>query len=154
MKTINIFGKNMPIVAILMALLVIGTASAAVFTHYATLEGKVAIESPITVIIDGFEIPLGATYPLTIDNMTSPCIISETMILNNSHGSALDVSFLWILYEDGAPMPLNPDTSYWIFDNETVSVPVGESNFTADLEVPAYMLGDHIFLIEVNPVYS
>lgn len=50
MRTINIFGRKMPVLAILMALLVIGTASAAVVS-YLSNEGnaEVTVESPFSV---------------------------------------------------------------------------------------------------------
>lgn len=49
MKKIEIFGKKVPVIAILIALLVIGTASAALFYNYATLEGTVKVTNDISV---------------------------------------------------------------------------------------------------------
>lgn len=151
---IEIFGRKVSIATILIVILVIGTASAAVFEHYAKMEGNLSIGSPISVSIDGTEIGLGDTYTLTVDDMTSPCIISETFDISNIHGEPLDVNILWILYETGAEPPLNADETYWIYDNETVSIPSGGMPFTAELSVPAYMIGDYTFSIEINPVFE
>lgn len=49
MKTIEIFGKKVPVIAMIMALMVIGTASAAVFLNYATLSGTVEVSNGISV---------------------------------------------------------------------------------------------------------
>lgn len=65
-KKIEIFGRKVPVIAIMIVLLVIGTASATVFNHYATLTGNVVIDSPITVIDDdGDRIPIGDFGDLT-----------------------------------------------------------------------------------------
>lgn len=53
-KKISILGKKVPILAIFMAVLIIGTASAAIFTHYATLDGNIEVTSP--VFVTGVEI--------------------------------------------------------------------------------------------------
>jgi len=151
-KQIELFGRKIPVIAIVIAVLVIGTASATVYQHYATVEGNVMILSPITVTVDGHLIPLGGNHNYTIESMTSPCTIIETLTFNNSYGSALDVELLWVLYESEAPLPLDANTSYWIWDNETYSVPNGISNHDVSLTVPAYMMGSHIFAIAVNPV--
>ena len=153
-KKIEIFGKKVPFIAILVVALIISTASAAVYQHYATMMGDVAINSPVHVIIDGNPIPLGGTYELTIEDIMSPCTISETFQFNNTYGSPIEVSVLWILYEKDAPFPLNASTSYWVYDTEIVTVSPGISApYTVNLDVPVYMMGDHVFRIDVNPVY-
>lgn len=152
-KNIEFMGRKISVMAIMVVLLVFSTASAAVYQHYATLQGDVKINAPISISVDGEVIELGRTHTLLIDEMTSPCTIGKTFQFNNSYGSEIDVSVLWILYEADAPQPLDASTSYWVYDNETVTVPVGTSSFTANLDVPAYMIGNHIFRIDVNPVY-
>ena len=153
-KKIEIFGKKVPLIAILVVALIISTASAAVYQHYATMMGDVAINSPVHIIVDGEVIPLGGTYELTIDDIMPLCTISETFYFNNTYGSPIDVSVLWILYEKNAPLPLNASTSYWVYDTEIVTVSTGISApYTVSLYVPAYMMGDHTFRIDVNPVY-
>ena len=151
-KNITFLGKKVPITVILIAFLVISTASAAVYEHYATMEGDVMILSPITVSIDGNEIPLGGNYPFVIEDVMSPCTISETLDFNNTYGESLDVEIIWVLYETNAPIPLDASTSYWIWDNVTHPVPNGISDYTTSLEVPAYMIGGYTFSIAVNPV--
>ena len=151
-KNIEIMGRKVSVMAIVVALLLITTASAATYRHYATLEGDVSINSPIHIIVDEEEIPLGGTYTFTIEDTFPRSTIGKTFQFNNSYGSEIDVSIFWILYEPDK-LPLNASTSYWVYDNETVTVPVGISSFTAELYVPAYMMGEHVFQIDVNPVY-
>ena len=150
-KNIEFMGRKISVMAIVVALLLISTASAAVYQHYATMQGNVTIESPITVTVNNTEIPLGENYNYTIGSMSSPCTISETLYFNNTHGSALNVSLLWMLYEDNNSDPFNASTSYWIWDNETYLVDMGETSHPMSLDVPVYMMGEYIFSIEVNP---
>lgn len=152
-KELTIFKRKISLMAIVVVLLVVGTASAAVYSHYATMMGNVAIDSPISITVDGHEIEIGETHTLFIEDITSPCTISKTFEFNNTYDTALAVSVLWILHDKDAPLPLDSSTSYWVYDTETVSVPVGTSSFTASLDVPSYMIGDHTFRIDVNPVY-
>ena len=153
-KNIEFMGRKISVVAIMIALLLISTASAAVYQHYATMMGDVAINSPVSIIVDEVPIPLGETYTLTIDDMMSPCTISKSFYFNNSYGSSIDVSLLWILYEADADFPLNASETYWVYDTEIVPVDTGISElYTVSLDVPAYMMGDHVFRIDVNPVY-
>ena len=152
-KNITFLGKKVPVIAIVIAFLVIGTASAAVYEHYATMEGEVTILSPIAVTIDGVSIDLGEDYTFFIENMTSPCTISKSIKLNNSHELPLKVELLWVLYESGVEFPLDANTSYWIWDNITIElVPGIITHHTVSLDVPVYMIGDHTFAIAVNPV--
>ena len=150
-RNIEFMGRKISVMAIVVALLVISTASATVYTHYATTQGSVTIESPITVTVNGAEILLGHNHNYTFESMSSPCTISETLYFNNTHGSALNVSLLWMLYEDNNPDPFNASTSYWIWDNETYLVPMGKTSHPVSLDVPAYMMDEYIFSIEVNP---
>lgn len=152
-KELIIFKRKIPLILILMTLLVVGTASAAVYSHYATMMGNVSIESPISIIVDDQAIEIGETHTLIIENIISPCTISKDFDFNNTYGSPLEVSVLWILHDKDAPLPLDASTSYWVYDSETVLVPIGTSTFTASLDVPSYMIGDHTFRIDVNPVY-
>lgn len=152
-KNIEILGRKVSVMAILIALLVISTASAAVYQHYATMMGNVAINSPVHIIVDGETIPLGGTHTFDTEIVTCPCTISKSFQFNNTYGSSIDVSVLWILYETGADFPLDANETYWIYDNETLSVPNGLSDFKASLDVPPYMFGDHKFRVDVNPVY-
>ena len=155
MKEITIFKRKVPFITILIALLVIGTASAAVIQHYAVMEGDVTINSPITVSVDGTVINLGEPHTLVIDAISTPCTIREILEFNNTHGSPVDVSLFWILYESGEIYPdLDASTSHWVYDNvQTYSVQEGISTYEVILEIPSYMIGNHKFRIEVNPVF-
>lgn len=152
-RNIEIFGKKVPLIAILITLLVIGTASAKMYEHYATAEGRVMIESPITVTIDGTMIDIGENHEYPMGNMLSPGTINETLYFNNTYGSPIDVEIIWILYETGKS-DLNASTSYWIWDNATVQIPEEQSSYEVNLTVPVYMMGDHTFAIAVNPVIT
>ena len=153
-KKIEIMGRKVSVMAIVVALLLISTASAAVIQHYAVMEGNVMINSPVHIIIDDEEIPLGGTYNLVIEDVEPPCTISETFYFNSTYGSDIDVSVLWILYETNAPTPLDASASYWVYDNEIVTVSPGMSEaYTVSLDIPSYMNGGHTFRIDVNPVY-
>ena len=48
-KKLNILGRKVPILAVMMALLVIGTASAALILNYATLSGTFNVDETLTV---------------------------------------------------------------------------------------------------------
>ena len=154
MKEITIFKRKVPFITILIALLVIGTASAALIQHYALMEGDVTINSPITVSVNGTQVDLGEPHTLVIDAMSTPCTISETLEFNNIHGSPVEVSLFWILYEAGETYPdLNTSTSYWIYNTTTLSIPTDGLTREVSLDIPSYMVGNHKFRIEVNPVF-
>ena len=104
MKKIEIFGKKVPIFAILIALLVIGTASAAIFLNYATLTGAVDVSNGISVTdsddvtfeangegVLNFDSP--ATFTINNDN-DEPAIVnlvtSLTRNLNNEGEVVVD----------------------------------------------------------------
>ena len=153
-KNIKLLGKKIPITVVLIAFLLISTASAAVYTHYATMEGKVTIEAPITVSIDGTEVALGVPHEYDIENMISPCTIAKIITFNNSYSSDIDVELVWVLYEDNNNDQFNPSTSYWIWNEKTHTVPMGLSSHPVSLDVPIYMAGEYIFAIAVNPVIA
>ena len=96
---IEIFGKKVPVIAILIALLVIGTASAAVFSNYATLKGTATVTNNISASLgDGTPINLGGEgvvdfndeVVFTINNGNEEPIIVNlvtTLTLNNGSGA-------------------------------------------------------------------
>lgn len=146
MKTINIFGKNMPIIAILMALLVIGTASAAVFYNYATLEGEVEITSPLKVTTlvgsEMVDVDVGATVIVDVITTGYPYDVSASFGFNNSYGSALNVSIY---------MELNDSSDTLIYNNYIESYPVvpGSSSYTATLDIPDQAILDGTYTYKV-----
>ena len=81
-KKLNILGRKVPILAVMMALLVIGTASAALISNYATLTGDVTVTNPISVAGDGDSAMLDMTDDaagFTITNTGTPDIDVEVV---------------------------------------------------------------------------
>ena len=84
-KKIEIFGKKVPIIAILMVVLVIGTASAALFNNYATLIGTEEVKPQVYVTdSDGTQIDPEEGGTL---NFSSPA----TFTINNTGNSNVTV---------------------------------------------------------------
>ena len=153
-KNIEIMGRKIPFITILISLLVIGTASAALIQHYAVMEGDVTINSPITVSVNGTPVNLGEPHTLDTVIATDGCTISETLEFNNTYGSPVEVSLFWILYEAGETYPdLNTSTSYWIYNTTTLLIPTDGLIKEVSLDIPSYMAGEHKFRIEVVPVF-
>ena len=98
MKKIEIFGKKVPLFAILIALLVIGTASAAVFLNYATLSGTVDVSNGVSVT-DSY----GETFEANGEgglNFNSPA----TFTINNANDEPAIVNLVTTLDLDGIPV--------------------------------------------------
>lgn len=101
MKTINILGRQMPILAILVGLLVIGTASAAV--AYFAFSGTIEVTSPFGANqYDAFNIQLKAgdseRYPdLYIQNSANTSILVElnTIVTDSSDQVVSGISILY-----------------------------------------------------------
>lgn len=103
MRTISIFGKNMPIVAIIVAVLVIGTASAALLNNYGQLQSDINVERAI--VVDGYtgpdEIPLeyeatvfgGETDIIThtVENMANS--VRDIEITTDGNNEGIDVIY-------------------------------------------------------------
>ena len=69
MKNMKIFGKKIPILAVMAVLLLVGTVSAALFAHYATLNGDIEVTSDVWVSDDNGDIELNGSGEL---NFSSP----------------------------------------------------------------------------------
>lgn len=108
MKTFEIFGKKVPFIAVLMALLVIGTASAAVFMNYATLSGTVEVSNGISVTDSNGETfeangegVLNFSGPTTfvINNANNePTIVNLVTVITLDEGSINDLTGLTVDY--------------------------------------------------------
>lgn len=68
-KKIDILGRKIPVLAVMMVLLVIGTASAALIVNYAVLTGTVEVTNPIGVVGDGVDDP--AMLDMTDDGVAA-----------------------------------------------------------------------------------
>ena len=94
MKKIEIFGKKVPLFAILIAVLVIGTASAAIFMNYATLTGEIDVTHSISVSdYDTDPIALGGDGELIF---ASPA----TFVVNNNGDEPVIVDLVTTLFLD------------------------------------------------------
>ena len=94
MRKVNILGRKVSVLAILMAVLVIGTASAAIFMNYATLTGQVTVSNDISVTdYEGNPIIIGGDGDL---NFNSPA----TFTINNVGTEPVIVDLLTTLYLD------------------------------------------------------
>jgi len=92
MKKIELFGKKVPIIAIIMAVLVIGTASAALFYNYATLRGDIEVTNAISVSdYDTDPIEIGGDGELIF---SSPA----TFVVNNDGNEPVIVDLVTTLY--------------------------------------------------------
>ena len=169
-KTFEIFGKKVPLIAILIALLVIGTASAAVFVNYATLSGTHEIPGTSITVYDSNSNPIDPD-DLGDLNFSS----SASFSINNSDGSALIVYLetnLTAEDTEGNPVDTEGITVECIgtdvlFVNDSVSgndasytvlVPAmfgddeGESVISVDVSfAPNIMEGNCTITVQVNP---
>ena len=140
MRTINIFGRKMPILAILMGLLVIGTASAAVFLNYATLSGTVEVTNDISV--DDIEIDGTGTLVFT-DYLASFTINNDgdepvIVYLDTSLYFNGDIVYGDVVNYDGLSVDYSVIDDYDGDDNvETGYVLVPPGGLTVDIEFDA-----------------
>ena len=80
-KKLNILGRKVPILAVMMALLVIGTASAALIVNYATLTGTFGVTNPITVNGDNFVTGIGGGAGVfTIANTDTDAVDVDVLV--------------------------------------------------------------------------
>ena len=170
-KKLNIFGRKVPVLAVMMALLVIGTASAAVFLNYATLSGDVEVTTPISVTEAGGESPLaiGGSGNLYFDSPPA------SFTINNDGTTSVDVMLVTTLMEvtiTGTPeepvetlveIPTEHLDYFSVVYTETgtatvidddVSVPVPASGLMVDVELvtASNVEGTYRVTVAVNPV--
>ena len=108
-KKINILGRKVPVLAVIMVLLVIGTASAALIDHYATLSGDVTVAETISVTGNGDPIPNGeigsitftdemATFTIDNDGDGTSVNLVTTLFLDESAEAITDTEGITITY--------------------------------------------------------
>ena len=157
MKKIEIFGKKVPLFAILIVIMVIGTASAAVFLNYATLSGTVDVSNGISVTdSDGetfeangegalnFDSP--ATFTINNEGETPTIVDLNTIILLNNDLVTDEVVTDFAGLTVGNSVIEGTDV-----ENGPVLVPPG--GLTVDVYFVAAenaMPGDYTILVEVN----
>ena len=161
-KKIEIFGKKVPIIAILMVVLVIGTASAALFNNYATLIGTEEVKPQVYVTdSDGTQIDPEEGGTL---NFSSPA----TFTINNTGNSIVTVrlndtlnatdEFGTDVNEDGLSVAYSGNGVNTTGDLVTVKVPAangvveGMSIVTVTLvQAPNVIPGNCTIEVDVDP---
>ena len=164
-KKLNIFKRKVPVLAVMVILLIIGTASAALIANYATLTGIYEVKQTIFVVGDN-----EANDLITFGTDG----VGTFVILNT--GNDAEVEILTTLYLD-LPDPIPEDVSpYEVTDVEGITITVNgtdlaygeESYLPATIEVlsgepgithvtvtfdsvPAVVPGDYTIQMEVNP---
>ena len=159
-KKLNILGRKVPVLAVMMVILVIGTASAALITNYATLSGDVTVTNPVSVydsnnaLITGVDIGVLDFNSPTTFTIKNSDVVLVTVELGGSitavGDSPIDTTGLSIAYlVDGVP----------ISEGNQVEVPGaesgldGESIVTVTLNaVPNVEPGTYTVQVAVNPV--
>ena len=153
MKKIEIFGKKVPLFAILIALLVIGTASAAVFLNYATLTGDFDVVGDGISVTDSDDLELGLGES-GILNFSSPA----TFTINNDGTIPVIVDLVTTLYLDDVLVTDEEGLTvdYSVFEGTGVEeglVLVPPGGLTIDVE-PSYarnvIPGTYTLQVEVN----
>ena len=158
-KKFEIFGRKVPILAVVLAVLIIGTASAAVFMNYATLSGDVDVIADISVIdSDGDVIPIGDSGDL---NFSSPA----TFTIVNNGGASIDVDLVSTITEFNGtaynPIPegekgyysveILHGTTVLVTNNGTIPVPTTDLTLDVKLVTAPNVNGTYNVKLEINP---
>ena len=159
-KKIEILGRKVPILAVMMAILIIGTASAAVFLNYATLSGNATVGSSVSVFDSG-DIDVTGTITgvldfnspatFTIKNTGDvPVTVELAGTIDAVEPSPVDTEGLSITYA-GVDVTTDGDITTVIVPTGTVADP-GISTITVTLEaVPNIQPGTYTVTVTVNP---
>lgn len=155
MKQINIFGRKVSVVAVLIVALLVGTASAAVFMNYATLSGDVTVTSPIVVSDSGGPMNIGdidgvlnfdsppATF--TIQNTgTEGVIVYLVSTIIEGDETVPTGDAVSVIYTASGSNQVDTDGSLLINGEEIITVDV-------DLSSEANVVGTYTVTVAVNP---
>ena len=116
MKTINIFGRKISVVAVLMIALLVGTASAAMISHYAELSGTVEVPTIIDTSSDIIE------FAVTTNEVGTTGV--GTFDITNAIESNVEVSVdteLWVDPDSDA----STANSYMVVDTSGIVITYG-----------------------------
>ena len=170
-KKLNIFGRKVPVLAVIMAVLIIGTASAALIVNYATLTGTYTIDETITVAGDGTTADLiditDGTAIFTITNKGDATSVNvdttlyldvpETMPIDKTMEDYMvtDTTGITITYTPPGTAPDDTSGNY-VLVNVPISVgtpttPVGTPVTVTFVAVPGVVTGDYTIQVEVKP---
>ena len=165
-KEIKIFKRKVPVLAVMVILLLIGTSSAALIANYATLSGTYEVKQTVFVVGDN-----EANTKLTFGADG----VGTFIILNT--GNDAEVEILTTLYLDLPTDPTPEDVSpYEVTDVEGITISIdgidlvyGEEDYlpatvqvlggepginhvtVAFDSVPAVVPGEYTIQVEVNP---
>lgn len=149
MKQIKIFGKSIPILAIL-AILMIGTASAALFAHYATLDGDIEVTSNVWVndlaIGDEGDLVFESPAPFEIHNEGNVPVLVDLVTTLELNGTL--VTDETGLYVDYSIIPGSTN----VVEEGLAIVPPGGVIATVDFTTHEFAVpGTYTTIVEVNP---
>ena len=114
-KKLNILGRKVSVLAVMMALLVIGTASAALIVNYATLSGTFEVTNPITVTGSDFEAGIGGGAGVfTITNTDETTVPVDVLVTLSLDATSTAIPYGPVTNDDGIVMTI-------IVDDGTVS---------------------------------
>ena len=165
-KKLNILGRKVPVLAVMMVILVIGTASAALIGNYATLTGTFEVTPTIIVTGDVTEnVALldiaDGTATFTIANSgDAPEEISLNTILyyNGAEDRLINTEGTTITYTVGSTsteaIDVNTEGAYdGFYDPVLLTAEVTTTTVTVTFGAdPALVTGDYMITVEVNPV--
>ena len=119
-KKIDILGRKIPVLAVVMALLIIGTASAALIVNYAVLTGTVEVTNPIGVAGDTD----ATTLSLSDDG-------AATFTVTNSDPDAIDVEVVTTLYLNVPDIDPGDMMQYKVTDFEGITMKIDDTPLTS-----------------------
>lgn len=167
-KKLNILGKKVPVLAVMIALMVIGTASAALIVNYATLTGDVTVDQTIFVVgndqasspnpnllvfTDGV-----ATFTIENEGTTTNVEVNTALYLDPD-GTGTEVSTmvtdttgLTVSYTPGTPT--SPPDAGGVYDSVIVEAPGGvTTTVTVTLGTnPGVETGVYTVYVDVDPI--
>ena len=171
-KKINMLGIKVPVIAILIALLVIGTASAALIVNYATLTGEVAVYNPIGVIDgDNTLLPRGtdgvinfdgngvATFKIDNGGVPANVNLVTTLMLDQDGPATLyepvevtDTEGITITYTiGGASYPLT-GVKGQVLPDQTIPLATAYNTITVTFDgVAGLETGIYSIIVAINP---
>ena len=155
-KKLNILGRKVPVLAVMMALLVIGTASAALIVNYATLSGTYEVGETITVVGNNVsnenEILFNGDGKgnFTITNVGSPVNVTVNTTLLLEDVMVIDTEGITVTYNPGVPNI--PDDTNGVYEDVFVMAFTEDTVVTVTLgTIPGVVAGNYTLEVDVNP---
>lgn len=171
-KKFNIFGRKVPVLAVVMAVLIIGTASAALIANYATLSGTFEVGETIVVTSDGDTILNGETGTIVFNESGG----ANFTIANSGDGTTVNLNTTLLLDEGTGPVvvdntegitityEIDTDTEdpyiligleNQLIPDQVIPIANGDNLVTVTFEGdPALVTGNYTIQVAVNPVIA